>query len=93
MDYASRGYSDKLKSRLFGCLCEREAEGEWEANLDAILIELMGYPEELRTIHYYTVFYKLSACRYLSYKYFRKTIFDVMSILSKTLEGGPRIDK
>ena len=90
MSYASSGYSNKLKSRLFSCLCERETEGEWEANLDAILIELMAYPEEKRTIHYYTIFYKLSSCRYLSYKYFRKTIFDVMSILSKTLEGDQK---
>lgn len=79
----AEGYINKMKNRLYGCLCEYEKNGEWESYLDNILIEFMGLPEENKTIHYYTIFYKLSSCRYLSYKYFRKTIFDVMSLLSK----------
>jgi hypothetical protein len=83
MNHLKEGYNNKLKNRLFACLCEREIEGEWEANLDAILIELMGYPEEEKGINYYIIFYKLSSCKYLQYKYFRKTIFDVMNLLGK----------
>ena len=85
MKAMEEAYANKLKNRLFGCLCEREAEGEWEANLDAILIELMGLPEESRGINYYIIFYKLSSCKYLNYKYFRKTIFDVMNLIGKVV--------
>lgn len=75
------GYNNKLKSRLFGLLCEYEKEREWEKFLDSILIELMGYPEEKRTINYYILFYKLSSLRYLNFKYFRSTIFACMNLV------------
>lgn len=77
------GYNNNLKNRLFGLLCEREKEGEWEKFLDSIIIELMSYPEEYHTINYYRLFTKVSSLRYLSYKYFRTTVFDCMSLLSK----------
>ena len=83
MDAAQEAYYNKIKNALFSCLCERESHGEWEAKLDAILIELMGIPESQKTINYYKVFYKLSTCRYLDFKYFRKTIFDAMTLLGK----------
>ena len=35
-------YNNKLKSKLFGLLCEREKGRDWEKFLDSILIELMG---------------------------------------------------
>ena len=76
-------YNAKLKNQLYGLLCEYEKDREWESFLDAIIIELMGYPEEERTPSYYKLFYKISSLRYLSYKYFRTTIFDCMSLLSK----------
>lgn len=88
MDIVKEGYYNKLKNRLFSCLCEREAERDWESCLDAILIELMGVPEEDRTINYYVVFYRLSCCRYLNYKYFRKTIFGVMNMLTPGFKEG-----
>jgi hypothetical protein len=77
------GYSNKLKNKLFGLLCEFEKEREWEKFLDSILIELLGYPEEEKTINYYTLFYKLSSLKYLNYKYFRSTIFDAMNLVDK----------
>lgn len=77
------GYNNNLKNRLFGLLCEREKEGEWEKFLDSIVIELMSYPEEEKTINYYRLLTKVSSLRYLSYKYFRTTVFDCMSLLSK----------
>ena len=77
------GYNNNLKNRLFGLLCEREKEGEWEKFLDSIVIELISYPEDCRTINYYRLFTKVSSLRYLSYKYFRTTVFDCMSLLSK----------
>jgi hypothetical protein len=76
-------YSNKLKSKLFGLLCEREKGRDWEKFLDSILIELMGYSEEEKTINYYTLYHKLSTLRYLRYEYFRGTIFDCMDLISK----------
>ena len=75
--------NNKLKSRLFGVLREYERGREWEKFLDSILIELMGYSEEEKTINYYILFHKLSSLKYLSYKYFRTTIFDCMTLVSK----------
>lgn len=83
MNEVIEGYNNSLKSRLFGLLCEYEKNREWEKFLDSILIELMSYPEELKTINYYKLYTKVSSLRYLSYNYFRTTVFDCMSLLSK----------
>lgn len=87
MDYAPgmlEGYNNKLKNKLFGLLCEFEKNREWEPFLDSILIELLGFPEEERTINYYTLFHKVSSLRYLRYEYFRTTIFDCMNLIQKS---------
>lgn len=76
-------YNAKLKNQLYGLLCEYEKNREWEAFLDTIIIELMGYPEEEKTPNYYKLFHKVSSLRYLSYKYFRSTVFDCMNLISK----------
>ena len=76
-------YNNKLKSKLFGLLCEREKGRDWEKFLDSILIELMGYSEEEKTINYYTLYHKLSTLKYLRYEYFRGVIFDCMDLFSK----------
>lgn len=77
------GYNNSLKNRLFGLLCEYEKGRDWEKFLDSILIELMSYPEDNKTINYYHLYSKVASLRYLSYEYFRTTIFDCMSLLSK----------
>lgn len=76
-------YRNKLKSRLFGLLCECEKGREWRKYLDAILIELYGFHEENKTAAYYHLIYNLSSCRYLSYEFFRSTIFDCMNLVDK----------
>ena len=84
MNYDVReGYNNKLKNKLFGLLCEFEKDREWEKFLDSILIELIGYSEELKDADYYILFHKLSTLRYLKYEYFRGTIFDCMDLISK----------
>ena len=83
MDVVKEAYGNKLKNKLFGLLCEFEKNREWEKFLDSIIIELMGYPDEERTINYYILFHKISSLRYLRYEYFRSTIFDCMSLISK----------
>lgn len=77
------GYKDKMKNRLYGLLREREKKGEWEKFLDTILIELLGYKEEQKTIEYYLLYYKLSASRYLLFEYFRKNIFECMHLFDR----------
>ena len=86
MDYVPEvleAYDNKLKSKLYGLLCEYERGRDWEGFLDSILIELEGFDVEERTIDYYSLYHKISSLRYLSYEYFRKTIFDCMSLLSR----------
>lgn len=80
------GYNNRLKNKLFGLLCEREKGREWEKFLDSILIELDGFDVNERSIIYYEVYHKLSAARFLSYEWFRTTIFDCMSLLSHMKE-------
>lgn len=75
-----------MKNRLYGLLREREKGGEWERLLDTILIELMGYEDMNKTIDYYILYTKLSACRYLAFKYFRKTIFECMNLFDRICE-------
>lgn len=82
-DSVREGYNNKLKNKLFGLLCEYEKGREWEKFLDSILIELIGFEEENKTINYYILFYKLSSLRFLRYEYFRTTIFDCMGLISK----------
>ncbi len=82
-DKIKQGYRDKLKSKLFGVLREFEKDRQWEKFLDSILIDLMGYPEEEKTINYYTLWHKLTALKYLKYEYFRTTIFDCMELIDK----------
>lgn len=77
------GYKSKLKNRLFGLLCEFEKERDWRRFLDSILIELFGFEEADKNEVYFHLFHNLSACRYLSYEYFRSTIFDCMNLVDK----------
>ena len=79
----NEGYKNKIKNKLFGLLCEFEKNGEWESFLDSIEIELLGFPEEEKTINYLTLYYKISSLRFLRYEYFRKTVFDCMNLLSR----------
>ena len=79
------GYNNKLKNKLFGLLCEFEKNREWEKFLDAILVELYGFPEERRTINFYILYFKINSLRYLNYKFFRSTIFDCMNLLGKSI--------
>lgn len=86
MDSFKEGYKNKTKSRLYGLLCEREKNGEWEKFLDTIVIELLGLPEDEKTINYYALLGKLQALRYLSYEYFRKTIFECMNLVGGIIQ-------
>lgn len=74
-------YKSKLKGRLYGLLCEREKGGEWEKFLDSIIIELLGLGAN--AINWWPLVGKLCMLRYLSYEYFRKTVFECMNLIGK----------
>ena len=74
---------EKIRSELFGLLCEYEKNRNWERFLDSILIELLDVEDDKKTPTYYKLYSKLSSLRYLSYKYFRATIFDCMNLITK----------
>lgn len=73
------GYNNNLKNRLFGLLCEYEKGREWQKFLDSILIELKGLGSN--SINWWPLIGKLSSLRYLSYDYFRKTVFECMNLV------------
>lgn len=76
-------HKEVLKNRLYGLLCEKEKDGSWEEFLDNILIDLNDFDEEKKCYEYYVLVSKLSSCRYLSYKYYRKTIFECMNLIDR----------
>lgn len=78
------GYKNKLKGRLYGLLCEREKGGEWEKFLESITLELIGLGAN--SINWWSLIGKMSSLRYLSYEYFRKTIFECMNLVSRLRE-------
>ena len=73
------GYKNKLKGRLYGLLCEKEKDGDWEKFLDSIIIELKGLGAN--SINYWALIGKLESLHYLSYEYFRKTVFESMNLI------------
>lgn len=74
------GYKNKLKGRLYGLLCEREKDGEWEKFLDSIIIELMGLGAN--SINWWPLLGKMALLKYLSYEYFRKNIFECINLVT-----------
>lgn len=80
---AREGYQNKLKNKLYGLLCEFERNREWEKYLDSIIIEIKDFSDEEKTINYYVLIDKLTSLKYLRYEYFRSTIFECMTLISK----------
>ncbi len=80
LDSFYEGYKSKLKGRIYGVLCEREKNGDWEKFLDSILVELMGM-ENIDSINYWALRAKLASLKFLSYEYFRKTIFESINLV------------
>lgn len=80
---AREGYQNKLKNKLYGLLCEFERNREWEKYLDSIIIEIKDFSNEEKTINYYILIDKLTSLKYLRYEYFRSTIFECMTLISK----------
>lgn len=77
------GYTNKIKGKLYGLLCEREKNGEWEKFLDSIIIEVLDFEDRNKTINYLSLLNKLNSLKYLRYIYFRSTIFECMDLFEK----------
>ena len=73
------GYKNKLKGRIYGVLCEKEKNGEWEKFLDSIIIELEGLGAD--SINWWALMGKLHSLKHLSYTYFRNTIFECINLV------------
>lgn len=76
-------HKEVFKNRLYGLLCEKEKDGSWEDFLDNILIDLGNFDDEKQSYEYYVLYSKLASCRYLSYKYYRKVIFECMNLIDR----------
>lgn len=72
---------EKMIGKIYGLLKEKEKNRNWESFLDSILIELLSEPNKDEL--YYILYSKLSMCRYLTYKYYRKIILECLNLLSK----------
>lgn len=81
------GYLEVFKKNLYIALCEREKGRDWKKLVDGLVIQLMGVPEEHRTINYYILFYNISTLKYLDYPYYRKIILDSIPLVTKDYEG------
>ena len=80
MDDFFNAYRNKLAGNLYGLLCERENKGKWEEYLDSIYLEFVGLEKELDSINYWKIRAKMGSLRYLTYYFFRKTIFECISL-------------
>lgn len=78
-DVFFNGYKNKLKDKLYGVLCEKEKNGEWEKYIDSITVELMGLADN--SIYWWSLIGKLRSLKVLSYDCFRKTIFEAMHLV------------
>ena len=78
-DVTFDAYKNKLKGRLYGLLCEREKNGEWEKFLESLIIELQGLKGN--SINWWPLMGKLYSLRFLSYEFFRRTIFECMNLI------------
>ena len=74
------GYKNKLKGRLYGLLREREKDGEWEKFAESLKIEIDGLGAN--SINWWPLRSKIGMLKFLSYEYFRKTIFECMNLVS-----------
>lgn len=88
-DVTFDGYLNKLKGRIFGVLCEREKNGEWEKFLNNIIIELNGLKGN--SINWWSLIGKMNMLRFLSYEHFRSTIFECINLVGGLEE--PNLDE
>lgn len=77
---------EELKKKIYNILKLKESGGNWEVVLDEVLCLLLEAKN--KNSSYYRIYGKLSACRYLEYKYFRSFIFDAIGELTRGGDGN-----
>ena len=75
-------YREKLKGRIYGVLCEREKNGNWEKFLNSIIVEVYGFSKNTESAYLWAFLGKLCSLKFLNDKTFRNTIFECMNIVS-----------
>ena len=76
------GWKQRMRGRIYGVLCEREKNGEWKKFLDNIVLELLGWQENLDSINYWALLGKLQAARkMIEYEDFRSLIFECINMM------------
>lgn len=77
------GYQNRIASKLYGLLCEREKNGNWEDFLKNIHVEVLGLMDLVQSIRYWELLAKIGALRLLNYKVFRETIFNCIELVKE----------
>lgn len=77
------GYKNKLINNIFKLLGLREDKKDWMSHLDTVVIELYGLQKQHPSINLWEIIAKLSAAKFLAYRYYRKTIFECISLVEK----------
>ena len=76
-----QGFKNSLKNQIFKLLPMREKNEEWEKHLETLMLEMYGADLAFATINFYRVISKLAILPFLEYKYFRKTVFECLSLI------------
>lgn len=77
------GYKNKLINNIFKLLGLREDRKDWMSHLDTIIMELYGLQSQHPSINLWELIAKLSVAKFLAFKYYRKTVFECISIVEK----------
>jgi len=77
------GYKNKLINNVFKMLGLREDHKDWMSHLDTVIIELYGLQKRHPSINLWQLIGKLAAAKFLSFTYYRKTVFECISIIEK----------
>ena len=83
------GYNNYLKGIYFGILKDCEKGKDYDALLDSLLIELMGwFGTDKECIFLHKLYAQTATLKYLKYKFFRNTILSVCMPLVDKIFGG-----
>jgi hypothetical protein len=79
---------DSFKNRLYKILCDKEENKNWSLEQDNLLMDLSSFllNDDETSDKFFILYSKISLLTFLSYKYFRKNIFECINILERFYE-------
>lgn len=83
MNSFENGYKNRLTDRVFKLIPLREDRAEWLPYLDSLLIELAGLQERYPSINMHEIISKLAIAKFLSWKYYKKSVFECCTLIGK----------